>query len=216
MARAAVVVLALLLAPAALAGSGRDSVEIADALQIVVLKRQLLAIDARGGGQREEDLELGERVLWTGSDGLVGVALTDERALLVGTRSASWQAVRYRLGEPPPARALLGARVALVTTRVRLLGFAARPASVSETTLGPQEQVVTQDVADNLAVTITDRRAIGLSGLVGGFSETPLRLAEKITSLSVLADVATLATDQRLLIYRAPSGSWEERRLELR
>ena len=76
-------ILLTLLTAALAAAQQPDEVPLADVLEVLVLDRQLVAVDARGGGQRELALRLDERVLWTGARGRVGVALTDQRVLAV-------------------------------------------------------------------------------------------------------------------------------------
>ncbi len=71
-------------------------------------------------------------------------------------------------------------------------------------------------MAENVAVAVTTRRALGISPFVGGFFPIDLRVGEDIESLSAAANLATLATSRRLLTFRANSGTWEERRLNLR
>ncbi len=206
---------ALLLAALSGLPAHADPELLADDLQIVVLARQLLAIDAQGGGQLPIDLELGEQVLWHGARGVVGVALTDRRVLAVAARSGAWQTERYRRIETAPERALLGARVALVATRTRVFGFDGGSANLVETGLGPRERLLLQETGQNVAVAVTDRRALGLSPFRGGFFETRLRLNERVERVDAQSDVATLVTSRRLLIFRAASGTWEERRLDL-
>ena len=41
-------------------------------------------------------------------------------------------------------------------------------------------------------------------------------LSERVEALDTSANLATLTTNRRVLIFRAPSGSWEERRRNLR
>jgi hypothetical protein len=205
----------------ALAASGAAAFEddaglLADDLEIAVLERELLSIDARGGGQRSADLELGERVLWTGTRGRVGVALTDRRVLAVSTESAAWQATRFRRTEVAPERALLGARVALLSTRVRVIGFDGGSGNLVESALGPKEELLSGVVGQNVAVAVTDRRALGLSPFVGGFFSADLALGERVDEVRAVANTATIVTSRRLLVFRAPSGTWEERRLDLR
>jgi NADPH:quinone reductase-like Zn-dependent oxidoreductase len=88
-----------------------DEVPLADLLEVLVLDRQLVAIDARGGGQKATPLRFDERVSWTGARGKVGVALTDQRILAVAVGSATWQEADRRLAETLPSEALLGDRV---------------------------------------------------------------------------------------------------------
>lgn len=213
---AATLALAALLAAAPAAGTGRGDAPLGDLLQIVITPRALLAVDAEGGGDRREPLERGERVLWTGSRGAVGVVLTDKRVLAVATGSGAWQTTRYRQGESAPHLAELGDRVALVTTDRRVLGFDGGSRNLVEQSLGPRERVIDTRVSANLAVVVTGRRALGLSPFAGGFFEASLRLGESIEGFEASSDVATLTTSHRLLIFRGPTGSWSERHLELR
>ncbi len=198
------------------AQSIRETAPLSDLLQIVVRKREILAIDATNGSQREVDLERGERVMWHDTRGAVAVVLTDRRILAVATRSGFWQAERYRAGERHPPTALLGDRVALIVTNKRALGFDGGSGNLVEESLGPRESVLQSRAAENVAVVVTDRRALGLSPFVGGFFPVDLRLSERVESLSAAANLATLATSHRLLTFRANTGTWEERQLDLR
>jgi hypothetical protein len=210
---------AALLAAAAL-GAGpahaREESPLAPQLDIVVLPREVVAIDADGAGQLGERLEIGEQVLYAKQRGRVGAVVTDRRLLAVTTRSGAWQEARYRNGEAPPADVELGDRVALVVTPLRAIGLDGKSGNLVEATLGPQEQVRATAVGQNVAVAVTDRRALGVSAARGGFFEVRLRLGEQIGTPSALADTVTIPTSKRLLLFRGPTGSWEERRLPLR
>ena len=70
-------------------------------------------------------------------------------------------------------------------------------------------------MGENVAVLVTDRRALGLSSFQGGFAERKLQLKERVESVSAAANLATLRSDRRILIFRSPTRSWEERRLDL-
>jgi len=203
---------ASILFAAALASAQQpDEVPLADVLEVLVLDRQLIALDARGGGQKELSLRLEEHVLWTGARGRVGVALTDQRVLAVAVGSAAWQQEDRQLEEALPGDALLGDRVALIVTSRRVLGFDGGSGNLVESRLGVREQVLALRVGENVAVVVTDRRALGLSPMVGGFFQAKLGSVERLESLTAAANLATLTTDQRVLIFRAPSGSWEQR-----
>jgi hypothetical protein len=182
-------------------------------LEVQVLGRELLAIDSEGGGQRSERLERGETVLYTRSQGRVGVVVTNRRLLAIATRSGSWQQARYRNGEAPPADVEIGDRVALALMQTRAVGFDGGSRNLVESSIGPRETVVDSAVGPNVAVVITDRRALGLSSDRGGFFEIPIRLGEQIQSVTAFANHATLQTSQRLLIFRGPAATWEEKRL---
>jgi hypothetical protein len=203
-------------APAASAQLLPDTVPLADILDVLVIDRELVAFDARTGGQRSERLRLDEQVVWKGARGRVGVVITDQRVLAIAAGSGAWQRENKRLEEVLPSSALLGDRVALVITSQRALGFDGATGNLIETRLFIHEEVLGIRTGENVAVVATDRRALGLSPLVGGFFPTKLQLAERIEALDTSANLATLTTNRRVLIFRAPFGSWEEKRRRLR
>ncbi len=206
--------LLLLLASAPVASQQIGSVPLTDLLEIVFLDRDVVALSGEGG-QVSVRLNLTERVLWSGSRGTVGVVITNERLLAVATGSAAWQQERYQRGEAPPADAQLGDRVALATTRRRVLGFLGTTGNLVEYRLGPHEALRSVRVGENVGVFVTDRKAIGLSPSAGGFTETKLQLRERIESVDTRSTLATVTTNRRLLVFRAPTGAWSERRREL-
>ena len=208
--------LCLCLWPAAASAQRADEVPLEDVLSVQRIGRDLVAIGARGGGQRTLRLQIGERVLFQEARGRVGVVLTDRRVLAVTDRSAAWQEERYRNAESVSTEALLGDRVALVTTEQRVLGFDGGSGNIVEDTIGPREKLLWTGVGANVAVAVTDRRALGLSPLRGGFFPVSLRVGEQLESVTTEANLATVLTSRRLLIFRASSGSWEERNLPVR
>jgi len=200
---------------AAAAGPARaqlpDEVPLAEVLDVLLVDRDLLAISARRGGQVAERLQLDESVLWLGARGKVGVAITNRRILGVATGSGSWQETRYLRGERPPLAPMLGDRVALVLTDRRALGVDGGSGNLVEYRLGPKERLLASQVGANVAVFATERSALGLSPLKGGFFPVRLSAAERIESLTTGANIATLTTNRRVLIFRTPTGTWEER-----
>jgi hypothetical protein len=211
---------ALLLAMAAVTASARaqnvpGEVPLADVLEILVVDRELLAIDAAGGGQTVARLRLNEAVLWKGARGKVGVIITDQRILAVATQSGSWQETDYGRTEQRPESALLGERVALVVTSERVLGFNGGSGNLAEYRLGPREQVVVARAGENVGVVVTDRKALGLSPFLGGFFAIPLNLGDQIEAVTAESNLATLTAGRRVLIFRATTGSWEERTRDL-
>ena len=189
----------------------RDEVPLGDLIEIVVLDDELLAVDAEGGGTSTIRRRLGERILWVATRGLLGVVLTDERVLAIGTRG-SWQAVEYERGESAPPGAHLGDRVALVMMRQRALGFLGTSNRFVESRLGPNEDLRALRVGANVAVVVTDREALGLSPDAGGFFPIRLQLKERIEDVVARHNLATVNTDRRVLVFRAPTGTWAERR----
>jgi hypothetical protein len=193
----------------------RSQVPLAQLLDIIVLPRTVLAVDATTGGEIEQSLNLGETVLWQATRGRVGAVITDERLLLVATNSAAWQRTRFRQGELRPSSVLLGDRVALVTTGKRALGFDGGSGNLVESSLGPREVVLENAVGENVGVVVTDRRALGLSPFKGGFFPVKLNLGERPESIVAKANLVTLTMPNRILIFRSTTGSWEERRRDL-
>jgi hypothetical protein len=205
-------------APSPVAGQPAPApgeIPLADVIEILLLDRQLIAVDARGGGQTVAPLRRAEQVLWTGARGVVGVVMTNERLLAVSADSAAWQETGWQRGEAPPDGALLGERVALIVTTRRAIGFDGGSGNLVESVLGPRERLLERRVGENVAVVVTDRRALGLSPFAGGFFEVKLDLGDPVKEVAAHANLVTLTTDHRLLIFRAPTGSWEERRLGL-
>jgi hypothetical protein len=192
-----------------------DEVPLADVVEVLFIDRDLVAVDAQGGGQTTQRLRLGEILLWKGSQGKVGMAFTDQRILAVASESAAWAREERLLDEVLPERALLGDRVALAATSRRVLGFTSA-GNIIESSLGLRERVLVARTGENVAVLVTDRRALGVSPQAGGFFATPIQLEERVESVEAVSNLATVTTDRRVLIFRGPFGSWEERRRDLR
>jgi hypothetical protein len=206
----------LLLAMVAAASPARaqdvpGEVPLADVLEILVVDRELLAIDAAGGGQTVARLRLEESVLWKGARGKVGVIITDQRILAVATQSGSWQEIDYGRTELRPESALLGERVALAITSERVLGFDGGSGNLVEHRLRPREKIVAARAGENVGVVVTDRQALGLSPFLGGFFSIPIGLKDQIESVTAESNIATLTGARRILIFRATTGRWEER-----
>ena len=91
----------LFLVGAGLGGEFRAPGEtpIADVIQVLVLDREVVAIDGLAGTDLRIPLELGETVLSAEARGRVAIALTDRRILACAVKSAAWQQERYRRGE---------------------------------------------------------------------------------------------------------------------
>jgi len=193
----------------------RGAFPLEDRLQLLLQPRSVLAIDGRTGGQREEALDLGERVLAQGVDGRVAFAVTDRRILAIAAGSGSFQEARFARGEALTAPTALGDRVALFVTNRRLIGFDGGSGNLVEVRLGPRERIERTAIANSVAVATTARRALGLSPFRGGFFEVPLGLDEGLVSLDATGDIATLSTPERILTFRASTGGWEERRVGL-
>jgi len=207
--------LALGLAAPALAQRQRGEAVLNDLLLLQILPRELIAIDAMGGPGPSEALELGERVLRHDSRGKVGVVYTNKRILAVGVGSGSWQHTRYRSSESAPGPPMLGDRVALIVTDLRVLGFDGGSGNLVERRLGPRESVLYTEVSSNVAVAVTDRHAFGLSPFSGGFFAVAVNVGERLESVEATGNFAIVTTSRRTLTFKGPAGIWAERTLDL-
>ena len=93
-----------------------------------------------------------------------------------------------------------------------MLGFLGTVGRFVQTRLGPQEDLRAVQVGANVAVLVTNREAIGLSPEAGGFFAIRLQVKERIAEVSARSNLATVQTNQRVLVFRAPTGTWAERR----
>ena len=97
----------------------------------------------------------------------------------------------------------------------RALGVDGGSGNLVEYRLGPEERLLDSEVGANVAVFATERTAFGLSPIKGGFFPVKLSAAERIESIDTGANLATLTTNRRVLIFRTPTGTWEERNRDL-
>jgi hypothetical protein len=201
--------LALAMLPRA-AAQHPDEVPLGDVIEVITLDHELAAVDARGGSQKTVRLKPKEKVLWTGARGKIGVALTSHRVLAIAAGSAAWDELSYAASEDRPDSALLADRLALVLTGHRVIGFNGH---FVETKLKATEKVVASEVGENVGVVVTTHRALGLSP-GAGFVEVPMEAREQIDAVTAGANFATVTTKHRVRVFRAPSGSWEVRRVD--
>jgi hypothetical protein len=190
-------------------------VPLGDLIEIVFEARDVIAFGAQGGSQSTR-LELGERVIWYGVQGAVGVVLTDRRLLAISASFGGFQELRYLRSEKPAEVALLGDRVALVVTTERALGFDGGSSNIVEYRLGPQESLLAMRTDANVAVVITDRNLLGLSPFTGGFFSTDFHLRERLERISLAPNLATVTTNRRYLVFRSGAKIWTERKRTLK
>ena len=178
-------------------------------LELAFEENTVIAFDAQGGSIAQ-NLELGEEVHWYGTQGAIGIVLTDRRILAVAANSGSFQEARYRRGESTPSEALLGDRVAIVATSERAVGFDGGSGNLIEYRFGPQESLVAAQTGANVVVVVTDRKLLGLSPFVGGFFPTPLFVRERVERINPSPNLVTVQTDHRYLTFRSDSTIWTE------
>lgn len=188
---------------------------LSDQIDVVVVDREILAIDARGGAERSIELGLREEVGFRAARGLVAVALTSERALLFAA-NRGWLELRWGKGEIPPDAVLLGERVALFASSHRVVGFNAESGIAVEERVTQREPVLDLAVGANAGAALTSRRLLGLSLTASRFVEEKIGLSEPVESLQAGANIVTATTSRRILILRATGGNWEERPRRLR
>lgn len=224
LARIVVIGLSFAIAPCA-ALAGFDSlrtlgrVPVLDVLEIIVRNDEILAVDGRLGGAAaiHERLDVDEEPVFADARGEVGIVITNKRVLAATPDVPRWMWVRIGVHESLPLAVVLGARVALVLTDKRAMGVAAQGRKkffVEDFT--PNESVLDFLVGESVAVIVTDKRLLGMSAFLAGFIEQRIGIHERIEDVATLADFATVTTHRRLLLFRAPTASWQEQRLDLR
>ena len=191
------------------------SVPLGDQIEIVFENRDVIAFGAQGGSQSIR-LELAERVIWYGVQGAVGIVLTDRRVLAVSALGGNFQETRYLRTERPADVALLGDRVALITTTERALGYDGGSGNMVEYRFGPQERLLAMRADANIAVVVTDRNLLGLSPFVGGFFTTDFHISERLERVSLAPNLATVTTSRRYLVFRSGTTIWTERKRTLK
>lgn len=189
-----------------------SGIAIEDRIDVVQVDRRVLAIGA-DGTFLELELEIGERVLDSRSQGLIGVVTTTSRLLGVSQGAASWRELRYRIEEreAAPERIYLADRVALVALTNRLAGLGPRSGRWNELELGLGESLRSVVVDDNLAGAVTERRAIAFAPTSGGFVTIALSPREELEASSLRDSTLTLTTTRRFLVFRAGAERWIER-----
>ena len=179
-------------------------------IEVLVVDRELLAFDAFGTKNFRTRLELEEEVIWSAAQGLVGVVITTRRALAVTPGASDWQAVNWRASEEPVDAAVLGDRLALLSTHLRVLAFDSLAGAWFQENVGPGEEVSALRAGQNSGVVVTNRRALGIGPDARGFFDTRLRLHEDIEHVNADANLATIMTSERVLVFRSQAGSWSE------
>ncbi len=197
---------------AAGADGTHEGVRPEDRIDVLEVDRRLLAVRAGGGRALVSvELELGETVHATRSQGLIGVASTSSRLLGVTSESSGWHELRYRVREraaEPPGFEVRD-RIAVVALATRVAALASGATSWAEVELGPGEGTPSLHADANVAVALTPRRAIAFSRR-SGFVQEPLDPKELPASLSLQDSSATLTTTRRVLVFRSGDVEWRE------
>lgn len=187
-----------------------------DLIDVIVRRREVIAVDpARSGGMRRAPLMVGERVLWSGARGKVGIVVTDRRLLGITTAHGGWRALRFKIHESEPTAILLGDRVAVVLTSMRAIGLSTAGKTFTQSLIGTTEDPYDVVVGDNVAVVVTDRRVVGLSGFFPHFAEALIGVHEDVEFTSTLPNFVSVATHQRMLVFRGTTGAWAAERVSL-
>ena len=201
----------LLLLSLALLAAPPEGVRVEDRIDLVHVDRRVLAVNA-GGSFAEVELEVGERLMETHSQGLMAVASTSVRLLGASAERNGFRELRYRVEERegPPRAVYLGDRVALVPLRTRLLALAPESSQWNEIALTPREDLLRVLIDTNLAAVITPRRAIAFAPESGGFVEVALTPNESVEQSSLTESSVVLTTGRRVLIFRSGAARWIE------
>ena len=213
--------IAILVLPAAAHHHHRLSVRHSDApltdqLDVFVRRREVIAVQGSYAAKvRSFRIASDEDVLWIGTRGRVGVAVTSKRLLAITTQAANWREFKFRVHESLPEAVLLGDRVALVVTSHHAIGLTGSVGKLVVQELGAYEDVVDALIGNNVAAVMTDRRVLGLSASAGGFFEERVSAHEDFEYGSARSNSVTIGTQRRLLVFSGTFGTWDSKRLSL-
>jgi dienelactone hydrolase len=185
-----------------------------DAVDVQDLGEELLAT-RDGSSPTRIRLEKREKVIWSGAQGIVGVALTDRRFLAVSPNSMGWQEARLWAIDGRSPELKLAANVALLISPKRVLGFDGGSGRFTESRLTPLEAVLASGADEHVGVVVTNRRVIGWASRFGGPADRALEVHESFVSLRVLSRTASVRTSDRVLIFSSSSGLWRDEALPL-
>jgi hypothetical protein len=193
----------------AIPSNSKDVIE--DSVDIEQVGRKIIAI--RDGSQATPlELRLNEEVLWLDSDGYVGALLTNERFIAISLYS-SWLETPLRSEESHDGSPILSPTLALFVTKQRVIGFDAISPRFIEESRRLDEEFITAEANDYIAVVISSGRALGLTAGGSGFREIRFRISETVQSIRTKARVVNVRTSWRILTFSASSSSWSEFRL---
>ena len=183
-----------------------------DVIDIHMGDKELIAVK-QGETVSKINLQLRETILWKGSDGYVGAAITNERLLAVSRSSSGWIELPFRLSEAyeeTPPDVLLSDRLVLLATDKRLIGFDSDSNRWATVDLPLHEELVKTAIDSHVGIGVTTGRAYGLAKGVGTFVEKRFNENEEILSVETSAFSATIRTSRRLLIFKSSGAYWRE------
>jgi hypothetical protein len=180
-----------------------------DSVDVQNLGDRLLASRDQGSPSQIR-LEPKEKVLFLGAKGAVGAALTNRRFLAISDTSSGWKEIRVRGEDGAPFEVELGAHVAFVVTRKRILEFDGLSGLMSEFRFRASESILSSGVQERIGVFVTNVRAIGFAAGSAQAAEQQLQIHEAFETLRVLAATATVRTSRRVLVFRSSTGLWHD------
>jgi len=192
-----------------LASNGFAETATLDSVGVLDLGDRLVATRDRTSPS-QISLEAKEKVQWIGAKGAVGIALTDRRLLAISETSSGWQQIRLKSEDGAPSEVALGANIALLVTKKRILGFDGPSGLITEERLHIREAVVSSGVNELIGVVATNERVIGFAAGHALPVERRFQLHEAFETLRVLDTTATVRTSRRIFVFQSSTGSWRD------
>ena len=186
--------------------------EVEDLIDVIESGGKILAI-IEGRRTVPVNLRTDEEVLWSGSKGYLGAALTSQNLFAISTKSNAWQVFPLRIDESENAVTSLSSYIALLVTGDRAISFDAASSRFVEASLPIHDELLAAEADKYVAIVITSSRAFGFATKTSAFVEMFLRSQETIDSVKVTASKATVRTSGRLLTFNATESTWKEHRL---
>ena len=182
-----------------------------DLVDIQVADRTLLAI-IKGETVLTIDLQLEERILRQGTEGSLGLVMTDKRLLAVSTFTSNWIDLPLRIDETAGERApqvLMSDFIILVVTRNRLLGFDSQRNDWVKISIPLHDDPVKARIGQRVAVAVTPDKAWGLAFGSAFFDPIQFMVGEKVFSVETQPFSINIRTNKRLLVFKA-TATWSE------
>ena len=129
---------------------------------------------------------------------------------MIDPEASGWKEIRLRGEDGAFLEVELGAHVAFVVTRKRILGFDGLSGLTSEFRFRAREAVVSSGVQERIGVFVTNVRAIGFAAGNAQPAEQLLQIHEAFETLRVLAVTATVRTSRRILVFQSSTGLWQD------
>lgn len=180
-------------------------------IDIQVVGRKVLAIQ-KGETVLARELDLDEGILFRGTQGRMGLVMTNRRLLVVSTFTSDWVELPLRIEEVAEGKApkvLLSDFLVMVVTRQRLLGFDSQRNVWVKAGIPVNEIVAKALIDKRVAVAITGTTAWGFAFGSAFFVPERFQLGENVLQVETRPLNVNIRTNKRLLVFKSVTATWK-------